>query len=135
VSDSDAETARAPLTVRTDLTLSVDGRPVDVSSTGERLFVEFPSLSAAVRTFARSPPTARRRLHELLTTTDLTVELRVRGRTVALVGADARPGGLSGRVGAEPMELRVGGVFGAVGQELSAAGRWLGRLNRRLRGW
>ncbi|MUV57386.1 hypothetical protein GJ632_08695, partial [Halogeometricum sp. CBA1124] len=53
MSDSETE-ARAPLTVQTDLTLSVDGRPVDVSSTGERLFVEFPSLSAAVRAFARS---------------------------------------------------------------------------------
>ncbi|SFR69389.1 hypothetical protein SAMN04487947_3609 [Halogeometricum rufum] len=133
MSDSETE-ARAPLTVQTDLTLSVDGRPVDVSSTGERLFVEFPSLSAAVRAFARSPPTARRRLHELLTTTDLTVELRVRDRTVALVGAEARPGGLSKRAGVAPVELRVGGVFGAVGQELSAAGRRLGRLNRRLRG-
>jgi hypothetical protein len=134
VSDGNGETARAPLTVRADLTLSVDGRPVDVSSTGERLFVAFPSLSAAVRTVARSPPTVRRRLHELLTTTDLTVELRVRDRTVALVGAEARPGGLSERVGTAPVELRTGGVLGAVGQELSAAGRRLRRLSRRLRG-
>lgn len=133
MSDREDETARAPLTVQTDLTLTVDGRAVDVSSTGERLFVEFPTLAAAVRTMYRSPPKASRRLHELLTTTDLTVEVRVRDRTVAVSGIGARPGALSERLGVAPAELRVGGAVGAVGQELSAAGRRLRKLSRWLR--
>ncbi|SFR63597.1 hypothetical protein [Halogeometricum limi] len=135
MSDHTDETRpRAPLTVHTDLTLTVDGTELPVTSTGERLFVEFPSLPSAVRTLRRSPQGERHRLHDLLTTTDLTVEVRVRGRTVAVSGAGARPGILSRELGVDPVELRIGGVFGAVGRELSAAVERVRGVGRRLRG-
>jgi hypothetical protein len=110
----------APLSVAADLTLSMNGAEATVRSTGERLFVEFPSLSAALRAL-RGLPDRENELAALLRTTDLTVEVRVRDRTVAVVGAGARPGVLSRRLGVDPVEARVGGVLGAVGREIAAA--------------
>ncbi|WP_318567607.1 peptide ABC transporter ATP-binding protein [Salinigranum marinum] len=112
---------RAPLSVATDLTLTVNGAEAAVRSTGERLFVEFPSLSAALRALGGIPGGEADRLTDLLRTTDLTVEVRVRDRTVAVAGAEAQPGVVSRRLGVAPIESRLGGVLGAVGRELAAA--------------
>jgi len=114
--------ARAPLSVVTeDLTLSVDGVDLDVRSTGDRLFVEVPTVRDAVRV-ARSLPNDgdARGPAALLTATDLTTEIRVRGRTVAVIGADARPGRLSRELGVAPAEVRVAGALGAGASGLSA---------------
>jgi len=115
--------ARAPLSVATeDLTLTVEGVDLDVRSTGDRLFVEAATVRDAVRVARNLPedtdahgPTA------LLTATDLTAEIRVRGRTVAVVGADARPGFLSRELGVAPAEVRLAGALGAGVSGLSAA--------------
>ena len=115
--------ARAPLSVATeDLTLTVDGVDLDVRSTGDRLFVEAATVRDAVRV-ARSLPSDGdvRGSAALLTATDLTAEIRVRGRTVAVVGADARPGALSREFGVAPAEARLAGALGAGVSGLSAA--------------
>ncbi|WP_435093733.1 peptide ABC transporter ATP-binding protein [Halorubrum sp. N11] len=115
--------ARAPLSVATeDLTLSVEGIDLDVRSTGDRLFVEVATVRDAVRV-ARSLPedTDARGPAALLTATDLTTEIRVRGRTVAVIGADARPGPLSRELGVAPAEVRLVGAVGAAVGGLSAA--------------
>ncbi len=116
-----ADDPHAPLSVSTDLTLSIDGVDATVTSTGERVFVEFASVPDAVRALRASGVSSARttRLDALLHTTDLTVELRVHGRTVAVVGTDARPGALSRQLGVVPAELRLGGGVGAVGRELA----------------
>jgi hypothetical protein len=129
VTDTGDVAPAAPLSVATDLTLTVDGVELAVESTGERLFAEVASLADAVR-IARAlggvPDDSARRLSTLLATTDLTLELRVRDRTVAVVGADARPGSLSRGLGVDPVEVRLGGVLGVVGRELAAVRRALG---------
>jgi len=115
--------ARAPLTVTTtDLTLSVDGVDLEVRSTGDRLFVEASTVRDALRV-ARSLPRGgdARGPSALLTATDLTTEIRVRGRTVAVVGADARPGLISRKLGVAPAEVRLSSVVGAGVDGLSAA--------------
>ncbi|MDZ5810978.1 peptide ABC transporter ATP-binding protein [Halorubrum sp. AD140] len=114
---------RAPLSVVTeDLRLSVDGTALDVRSTGDRLFVEVPSVRDAYRV-ARRLPSGRvaRGPAMLLTATDLTAEIRVRGRTVVVVGADARPGLVSRELGVAPAEIRLAGALGAGKSGLSAA--------------
>jgi hypothetical protein len=129
VSDrTDAAHQQAPLSIETDLTLTIDGAQADVRSTGERLFVEFASLPAAVRALRGTPLSRSDDLTELLSTTDLTVEVRARGRTLAVIGSDARAGILSRQVDVDPVELRLGGVLAAVGQELSAGVRRVRRL-------
>ncbi|OYR39675.1 peptide ABC transporter ATP-binding protein [Halorubrum sp. Ib24] len=114
--------ARAPLSVVTeDLTLTVDGVDLDVRSTGERLFVEVPTVRDAIRVVRRLPENGDARAPAaLLTATRLTTEVRVRGRTVAVIGADARPGRLSRELGVAPAEVRVAGALGAGASGLSA---------------
>jgi hypothetical protein len=129
VSDATADTAgRAPLSVATDLTLTVNGAEATVESTGERLFVSFGSLPDAIRALRGQPEDAAGPLSTLLETTDLTVEIRIRDRTVAVAGVGARPGVLSRQLGVAPMELRAGGAVSAVGAEISAGVRAITRF-------
>jgi hypothetical protein len=121
---------RAPLSIATDLTLTIDGTEATVRSTGERLFVEFPSLYAALRALRGLPGRDGNGLASLLRTTDLTVEVRVRDRTVAVIGAEARPGVVSHRLGVDPIEVRLGGALGVVGREIGVVGAALGRAFR-----
>ncbi|WP_424014645.1 peptide ABC transporter ATP-binding protein [Halorubrum xinjiangense] len=118
------------LSVETDdLTLSVDGVDAAVHATDRRIFVEVESLRDALRIARRLPDesVSNRALAEL-PRAGLTAEVRVRGRTVAVAGADARPGPLSHRLGLAPAELRLGGVVGAGYGDLSAAVRRARRL-------
>ena len=129
MSDATADTAgRAPLSVATDLTLTVHGAEATVESTGERLFVSFGSLSDGIRALRGQPEDATGPLSTLLETTDLTVEIRVRDRTVAVAGVGARPGVLSRQLGVAPMEVRAGGAVSAVGAEISAGVRAITRF-------
>ncbi len=105
----------APLSVTTeDLTLSVAGVTMPVRSTGDRLFVEVPTVRDAIRV-ARAAGEDTARPAAAMTATGLTTELRVRGRTVAVLGADARPGVLSRELGVAPAAIRLGGVLSAGG--------------------
>jgi hypothetical protein len=107
----------APLSVETDLSLAIGGGRADVESTGQRLLVRFHSIPDAVRAFRGRPADAGDALPALLTATDLTVEVRVRDRTVLVAGAGARAGPLSRLLGIDPAEVRIGGVVGALGAE------------------
>ena len=104
----------------TDLTLEIDGTPAQVSSTGDRLFVEFPSLIGALRAVRGLPPRGRVQFHRALTTADLALEVRVRHRTVAAFGAGVGTGPVLGLLGVGPGELRIGGLLSAVGAEIAA---------------
>lgn len=111
---------QAPLAVQTDLELTIDGTRADVRSTGDRLFVEFPSLGGAIRTACSFPQTRINAVAAVLAVTDLTVEVRSRGRTIVAIGTDAPAGPLSHWLGAAPAQVRVGGIVAAVGQECGA---------------
>jgi hypothetical protein len=123
-----SDAARAPLTVATDLTVRINGAEASVESTGERLLIQFRSVPDAVRATRNQPAGIATTLTALLRTTDLTVEARVRDRIVAVAGADARPGVVSQLLEVDPVEVRIGGVLGAVGAEASAAVETLSRL-------
>jgi hypothetical protein len=115
------ETAPRPLTVDTDLDVSVDGVPVAVTSTANRVFIDFPSIGPAIRTIRHRPVVDYRSVDGLLRAGDLALEVRVRHRTVFAFGADTRPSVLLGQLGVEPVELRVTGVLSALGAEAAAA--------------
>ncbi|RLM72610.1 peptide ABC transporter ATP-binding protein [Halorubrum sp. Atlit-26R] len=112
-----------------DLTLSVDGVDAAVHATDRRVFVEVDSVSDALRIARRLPEesVSNRAVAELVRG-GLTAEVRVRGRTVAVAGADARPGPLSHRLGVAPAEVRLSGIAGAGYAGLSAAVRRARRL-------
>ncbi|OYR62017.1 peptide ABC transporter ATP-binding protein [Halorubrum ezzemoulense] len=122
--------SHAVLAVETDdLTLSVDGVDVSVHATERRLFLEVESVGDALRVARRLPGDAASDLAvRELRLGDLTAEVRVRGRTVAIAGADARPGPVSHRLGVAPAEVRLAGVVGAGYGGLSAAVRRARRL-------
>ena len=124
---TDAET---PLTVEADLTLEANGAKAEITSTGERLFVEIGSLADAIRLARGSPGGIEDRLRPVLGRAALTVEIRVRGRTVLVSGAESSPGTLSKRLGVAPDEIRLGGALSAVGAELSAG---VGSVRRLVR--
>lgn len=120
MSDPSTRPTVAPLTVDTDLSVRVNGVDVSVESTGERLFVGVASVGDALRAARGHPRDGGTALAEVLDVGALTVEFRVRDRTVAVAGTGASPGPVSRRLGSDPIELRLGGVLGAIGAELSA---------------
>ncbi|ELZ38962.1 hypothetical protein [Halorubrum tebenquichense] len=126
-----SESARQLSVETEDLTLSVDGVDAAVHATGHRIFVEVDSVREALRVARRLPDDAvsDRAVAELVRG-GLTAEVRVRGRTVAVAGADARPGPLSHRLGVAPAELRLAGAVGVGYGGLSAAVRRAQRLFR-----
>jgi hypothetical protein len=119
---------QAPLSVETDLELTIDGTRADIRSTGDRLFIEFQSLGGAIRAARDFPGTRMEELAALLVTTDLTVEVRSRGRTIVAIGADAPAGPLSQWLGTAPAQVRAAGLVAAVGQEVGAGIRVLRNL-------
>lgn len=127
VTDPTAEPARAPLSVATDLTVEINGATGTVDSTGERLLVQFRSVPDGIRAARGLPEGSATGLPDLLAVTDLTLEVRIRDRIVTQVGAEARPGWISRSLDVDPFEIRIGGVLGAVGAELSA---WVGMAVR-----
>jgi hypothetical protein len=116
---------QAPLAVETNLELTIDGARGDVRSTGDRLFVEFQSLSGAIRAARGLPRTRIDEIAAVLAATDLTVEVRSRGRTIVAIGADAPAGPLSRWLGTAPAQIRTAGLVAAVGQEVGAGIRVL----------
>jgi hypothetical protein len=113
-----------------DLTLAVDDVRMDVRATGDRVFVEVPTVRAALRA-ARHLPEGLETSGpaRLLLATDLTTEVRVRGRTVLVLGSHARPGPLARRLDVAPAEVRPASLAGAGWSGLSAA---LGAVRRLL---
>jgi len=115
-----SETGATALTVGADLTLTLGGADARLRSTGDRLFLELPSLVAAIRALRSVPAAARRRLHATLTAADLTLELRARHRTLAVLGAGSQSGPLARAVGLDPAEVRLCAPLSAAWAGVSA---------------
>ncbi|GAB7090954.1 hypothetical protein JCM18237_12250 [Halorubrum luteum] len=112
-----------------DLTVAVDGVVADVRSTGDTLLFELHTVRDALRA-ARSLGGGpnEQALRELLYATGLSVEVRVRHRTVAVLGTRATPGFVSRRVAGCDVELRPLGAVSALAdgvRSLRGAGRRL----------
>jgi len=95
-----------PLDVVADLTVDVGDATVSVRGYGDLVVVSAPSF-AAVRALAAAPGV----LVDRLTTADVTVDLRVRGRSVARAGPGHEPGPLSRTLGVAPARVSPGGLL------------------------
>ena len=87
----------APLSVDADLTLTAGEDTLRVIGRGGHVVVEAQSARAVLRLsrLLASPAERQARLDQLgtvLRAADLQVEVRVRGRTVARIGPETRPG-------------------------------------------
>lgn len=105
-----ATAGRAPVDVKADVTLTVEGQPISVESYTDLLRVDLPSVRIA-RTVFRSAGGTRglEELDATLRTLDLTVDLAVDSVRVARIGALADPQLPS----VTPVEIDVGGAFRA----------------------
>ena len=108
------------LTVETDLDLSIGDAQVDVRSTGDRLFLNFPSLRALSEAKRGLPPTGIEAVSGLVTAFDLTMEVRARDRTIFVIEPGAPAGPLSRWVGSSPVQLRALGLLEVVAKEIES---------------
>ena len=112
--DAISEADLAPLDVRADLTVAIEGENEDlrVRSQTDTLLVDVPSVGVALGLARRSsgllPGVA-----DVLAAADLTVGVAIDGTGVAVLGADARPGPLARRIGPH-VEIRDKGVAKAL---------------------
>jgi hypothetical protein len=101
------------LAVDADLTVTVAGRRATVRGYGDLVVVEVASLAAA-RTLAREAGAVARWLPaEAVTAADVTVDVRVRGASVAQVVPGREPGRLASLLGTRPARPSLGGVVRA----------------------
>jgi len=105
-----------PLEIFADLELAVDGEPIDVQADGRRIVVDLPSLRAGRRLLDAEPLSRNRRwgtgrVQEMLQVAGLTVDVRLEGDTIAVIGAEATPGGLARTLQLDGVELRPASAF------------------------
>lgn len=100
-----AATDSPALAVDANLTVTVEGTELAVSSPDDRIRVQVPSVTAAASLFSsernRLPALAR-----TMTATGVTAEVRIGDAVVAVLGAEAVPGTVSKRIWGEGVEVR-----------------------------
>jgi len=112
-----------PLEVLADLQLSIDGEQIDIRGNGKTIVVDLPSLEAGQKLVTTGPlaigdrQRSMERVNEALSIAGLTVDVRLRGDTLARVGAGARPGGLSRLLRLGSIEIRSSRTLLAVARE------------------
>ncbi|PSQ67228.1 MAG: hypothetical protein BRD24_01035 [Halobacteriales archaeon SW_9_67_24] len=108
----------APLDVQADLAASIDGQEVTIEAAAGRIHVAVPAVAVGatlVRRVRDVLPGAAR----VLAAADLTLVVRVRGRIVAVLGAEAQPGRLGRRLDAPVQVSADGALTAAVREALS----------------
>jgi hypothetical protein len=109
------------LDIDADLTLTVGDETVSIRGYGDLVVVTAPSLSV-LRTLVRKgePLVDRLSPFDHLDDADVTVDVRVRGRSVARAGPGFEPGALSRALGVAPARASLGGLL------LTALREWSG---------
>lgn len=100
------------LAVDANLSVTVEGTRLAVSTRAERLYVQIPSVTACLR-LARSDGDRLSTIAGLLDDADLTAEVRVGDAVVAVVGSEATPGLLARRLRLGAVALRPRGAVAA----------------------
>lgn len=101
---------RPALAVDADLTVHLDGTPIEVTGYESLVALDFPSLSALWAQW-REAPVDSMDMAAVLSSVGLTAEIRVRGVPVARVGDAAVPGRLPSLLGLGPVELVPDGAL------------------------
>lgn len=95
-----------PVDVVADLTVDIGDATVSVRGYGDLVVVSAPTFAAA-----RALSAAPGGIVDRLTAADVTVDIRVRGRSVARAGPDDDPGPLSRVLGVAPARVSPGGLL------------------------
>ena len=94
------------LSVTANLSVSVNDIDLAISTVGNRIRVQVPSVSAGFR-LLRSEHKRLLALSRVLSEADLTAEIRVGSSVIAVAGTDAAPGRLSRLLSLGPVEVRL----------------------------
>lgn len=114
--------AQRPLSVTAELQLEVDGHSVTVVGYGDLVVVEASSLAGARALLDGATTLPVAEVGPSLRHADVTVDVRVRGASVARLGPEADAGLLSRSVGIPDAEVSLGGVVLAGLRYLSRRG-------------
>lgn len=112
-----------PLEVLADLQLAVDGEDIAIQADGERITVELPNLEAGRRVLEAVPFARRsrarttRQAQEVFSEVGLTLEVRLDGDILAVIGREARPGRLGRFLPTGGVEVRPAEAFRQVARE------------------
>jgi hypothetical protein len=101
------------LDVVAELELTVEGQSVQVVGYGDLVVVEAPTLGAALSLLRGTATLPTAEVGAGLRDADVTVDVRVRGVSVATLGPDADPGPLDRRL-ADGADVSLGGALLAV---------------------
>jgi len=94
------------LSVTANLSVSVKNTDIAISSAGDRIRVQVPSVRAGFR-LLRSEYDRLPALSRVLSEADLTAEIRVGSSVIAVAGTDAAPGRLSRLLSLGMVEIRI----------------------------
>lgn len=92
------------LSVTVNLSVTVDGTELAVSTVEDCLRVQVPSVWSSLR-LLQSERDRLPQLSRILSEADLTAEIRVGGSVIAVAGADATPGAISQLLSLGPVEV------------------------------
>ncbi|MFB6296604.1 MAG: hypothetical protein ABEH66_07195 [Halobacteriales archaeon] len=101
------------LSITADLSVTVNSIELAISTVGERIRVQVPSVWAGV-SLLRSEHEQLSALSRVLSEADLTAEIRVGSAVIALAGTDAAPGAFSRLLSLGPVEVRLRALVPAV---------------------
>ncbi len=96
----------AGVDVTANLSVTVDGVDLAISTVGDRLHVQIPSVWAGFR-LLRGEQDQFPALSRVLSEAGLTAEIRVGSAVIAVAGTDADPGALSDLLSLGPVEVRL----------------------------
>lgn len=101
------------LSVTANLSVTVDDIHLAISTVGDRIRVQVPSVGDGFRLF-RSEHERLSAFARVLSGADLTAEIRVGSSVIAVAGTDAAPGMLSQLLSLGPVEVRLRALVPAV---------------------
>ncbi|MEF8881091.1 MAG: hypothetical protein V5A34_01020 [Halapricum sp.] len=101
------------LSVTANLSVTVDNIDLAISTVGDRIRVQVPSVRAGFRLLRREHERLPA-LSRVLSEADLTAEIRVGSAVIAVAGTDAAPGTLSQLLSLGPVEVRLRALVPAV---------------------
>ncbi|QSG11417.1 Uncharacterized protein HSBGL_0990 [Halapricum desulfuricans] len=101
------------LSVAANLSVTVDDVNLAISTVGDRIRVQAPSVGDGLRLF-RSEYGRLSAFARVLSESDLTAEIRVGSAVIAVAGTDAAPGMLSQLLSLGPVEVRLRALVPAV---------------------
>ena len=102
----------APVDVTGRLTVTCEGRAMEVTATGRKIVVNAPDFASLQTLLKQRPPSSSERgLADVLERLDVDIEIHCKGNFIARVGADAQPGWIEKMLQIKGVDISARGLF------------------------